>query len=809
MNCVKWNENWKFWPNKDSFALIWNIPDSARDIDLPHDAMIEKAAYAESLNGSNTGYRDGDVFNYAKILDIPKVKKIDRYILKIDGAYMNAVVYVNGEMAAKNMFGYSEFYADLTEFLKEGENEVRIQVRAGAMTNSRWYTGAGLYRDVYLLTAGPVYIEPSGIRINTEDAEEQEAVVLVNTCVRNRALCNKSLKLSTVIYSREGEPVASDDAYAVLFAGENRRLPQRIAVSDPKLWNDSNPYLYTCKSILSCAETGEVMDETETVFGIRTLSLDAKRGLRVNGKSVKLRGACIHHDSGLLGAATYYDAHKRQIKKMKAAGFNAVRMSHHPMAPALLNVCDEEGMYVMDEAFDIWNRAKSDYDYSLYFNEWWKKDIEGLIDKDYNHPSVIMYSIGNEIPEIGTDHGAQITYEMNEYIKSLDHTRYTTAGINGAMAIGNDIDEAVSDIMGEPMNITGNVNAFMTVMDTKMDELVVHRCLSKRLEKALAYLDVAGYNYMTARYEMDAQKYPNRVMVGSETHPPMTAKNWEVIRRLNSVIGDFTWTGWDYLGEAGIGIPAYTWGEGGYEARFPAQIAYCGDFDITGFRRPASYYREAVFGFADKPYITVQDPNHFGEAVIKTPWVISDSLSSWNWKGCEGKPVIVEVYAAADEAELFVNGKSMGRKPAGEKAGFITEFETVYEPGEVKAVAYRNGEAAGEFVLFTAKEISRIAMTVDHMGDELIYVPVELRDDQNHVVPDDDQKIFAEVSGGASIVGFGSGDPKPSYNFNEGATQTFHGRCLVILKKNDGGEPVTVTVKLENGLSETFTIGRN
>lgn len=807
MKIIKWNDGWKFWPDKDSFALVWSVPQNARDVDLPHDAMIEGKAYAESPNGGNTGFRDAEVYNYAKMLGVPKEAKGQKFVLKLEGVYMNAFVYVNGVMVAKNMFGYSTFYADLSSYLKYGAvNEIRVQARSGAMSNSRWYSGAGIYRDVYLMESGPVYILPDHVFVKTENADCDAAVLSVKTELENLTPGSEYLKLTAVILDSEGNTAAEDSAWVTLMPGEKRKMPQRIVVEKPSLWSEDNPAVYKCRMTLSDAESGKVIDEAVTSFGIRTLALDAKRGLRVNGKQVKLRGACIHHDSGLLGAATYDDAQRRQIMILKEAGFNAVRMSHHPMAPSMLRVCDELGMYVMDEGFDMWNRPKSNYDYGLYFNEWWKTDVEAMVKKDYNHPSVILYSIGNEIPEIGTDRGAQIVYEMNSFMKGLDDTRYTLAGINGAMALGDDIDRVVSDLTGKETSASGNVNDFMTVMDTKMDELVVHPLLSARLEKALAYLDVAGYNYMTARYEPDSVDYPNRVMVGSETYPPQIARNWDIITRLNCVIGDFTWTGWDYIGEAGVGIPAYQWGDGGFGARFPAQLAYCGDIDLTGYRRPASYFREAVFGLTQKPFITVQDPNHYGEFLIKTPWVISDSASTWNWKGCEGKPVIVEVYADADEVELLVNGVSAGRQPAGKAAGYRTLFETVYEPGEILAVAYKDGAESGRMALATAGEAVSLELSVDYSGEELVYLPVELKDAAGNLVTDGDRKITLTVSGGADAAGFGSGNPKPSYNFNEGVTETFLGRALVIVKRNKKAEPVSVRVETENGLTGVITL---
>ena len=805
----KWNDNWKFWVDKDSFALVWDIPEIARNITLPHDAMIEKPAHADSLNGGNTGFRDGDIYTYVKMLHAPEEYKEKTVTLKFEGVYMNAFVYVNGQLAAKSPFGYTTFYAPLNDFLKYGEdNEIRVQVRAGAMTNSRWYSGAGIYRDVYLLESGLTHIVPEGVQVKTENADDAYATLKVATELENKTAVPQDLIIETVIKDNEENVVAKECTSATIFAGENRTLKQRILVENPKLWSAENPKLYTFETkVYENTEAKELLDEAVDTFGIRTLSVDAKRGFRVNGKTVNLRGGCIHHDSGLLGAATYEDAQYRQILKMKEAGFNAIRMSHHPMAPAMLRVCDEIGMYVMDETFDMWNRLKSNYDYGLYFQEWWEKDVTAMVRKDYNHPSVILYSVGNEIPEIGTDKGAQTCQELSDKIRSLDDTRYTLASINGVFAAGDKVDQIVADVvagLSAEGKLDGNVNDFMTLMDGHLDEIVVHKTISERLEKACAGVDIAGYNYMTARYEQDGKAYPNRVIVGSETYPPEIARNWDLVERLPHVIGDFTWTGWDYIGEAGVGIPAYKWGEGGFGAAFPAQLAYPGDFDITGFRRPASYYREAVFGLRKKPYIAVQNPTHYGEFLIKTPWVISDATASWNWDGMEGKPAIVEVYAQGDEVELLLNGISLGKKAAGKEAGFRTLFETTYEPGILTAISYENGQEIGRSELATAgAERALCVEKEEYVGlknakQELVYVQVEMRDQNGVLASDDNQKITLSVDGEVEVLGFGSGNPKPNYNFNEGTTELFGGRAQIIVKKPEG--KVTLTVTAENGI---------
>ena len=802
MKQIKWNEGWQFWPDGDAFALVWSVPENARNVTLPHDAMIESPADPMSPNKGNTGYRSGGNYTYRKLLHLEKAELARRHVLKLEGVYCRAMVYVNEQLAGSEANGYTTFYVDLTPWLHAGDNEIRVQVKNAGMTNSRWYSGSGIYRDVYLLSSETVCIEPDSVQVSTEAADEDYAVLRLETTIVNESGSAKELRLVNRIRDQKGESVGTEESPFFLKAGERRTLRQRILVQKPALWSEDSPTLYRVESRLT--EGGETLDTAQDRFGIRTLSLDAARGLRLNGRSVKLRGACIHHDSGILGAATYEDAHRRQIRLLKEAGFNAIRMSHHPAAPALLRVCDELGMLVMDEFSDMWQRSKCDLDYALDFDKSWENDVRLMVRKDFNHPSVILYSVGNEIPEIGTDAGSETCAKIAGLLKTLDPDRYTTAGINGIFAAGDRMGEILADLsreMRESGEIEGNVNDFMSVMDSKMDQIVCHRAISERLEKACAPLDVAGYNYMTARYEPDSRRYPNRVMVGSETYPGEIARNWELVEKLPALIGDFTWTGWDYIGEAGIGIPAYRPGEGNFGAAYPCQLAYCGDRDLTGFRRPLSYFREIAFGLRQQPYIAVQNPYHYGETLLKTAWILSDADAAWDWPGCEGKGAVVEVYAPGDEAELLLNGRSLGRRPL-ERCRAL--FDTVYEPGTLEAVAYRDGLELGRYALHTPGQERMLRLEKDFEGEDLVFLTAAITDGEGGIVISADELLVAEAEG-AQLLGFGSGDPKPLLNYNEGRCKTWKGRAQLILKKAGPG-PIRLTLCSESGKTAELSI---
>lgn len=796
----RFNDGWLFWEDKDAFALIWDVPAHAQPVRLPHDPMILQKARPDSPSGSDGGYRDGGSYVYYKTLHVPEEWRERTLYLRFDGAGSRAMVYVNSQRAAMAPYGYTTFYVPLNDYLLYGqENRLRIQVRTADMPNSRWYTGGGLYRDVYLAEGGLVHIKPHGLRVVTKSLEDDFALVTVETELRNRGYAAKMITLRTELFGPDGAAAACDTQIITLFGNGEETITQTVAVANPRPWSDESPALYTCRAtVLADGES----DVAETVFGIRSLSLDARRGLRVNGRSVKLRGACIHHDSGLLGAAAYAEAEYRRIRKLKEAGFNAIRSAHNPLAPVTLAACDALGVYVMDEAFDMWFRSKKDYDYSQFFDKWWRDDITAMVKKDHNHPSVIFYSLGNEIPEIATAHGAALQRKMAALVRSLDPSRYVMSSINGVFASGERLGEILADIQGgDPNGGGGNVNNFMAATIGHENEIANHRILSENLELAAAGMDLVGYNYMTARYEPDGVRYPNRVIVGSETYPPQIAENWEIISRSSHVAGDFTWTGWDYLGEAGVGIPAYRFGEGSFGAQYPCQLAYCGDIDITGFRRPTSYYREIVFGLRREPYITVQDPAHYGERPMQTPWIISDNDASWTHPGFEGKPAVVEVYAPGNEVELFLNGVSQGRKASGLAAGFRTLFEMNYQPGTLEAVAYENGAELSRYCLSTA-DAGSASLRVDVEPAEglpereLIYAEISLADQNGNCLPSD-AGLTASVSGDAVLAGLGSGDPKPLTGYADGVSALFRGRALAILRTTKAHGSVTLTLTAE------------
>jgi len=797
MRIKKWNDGWRFWKEKNAFSMSWSIPEESEKVVLPHDAMIFEAQNPDSAGGTATGFRDAGYYNYAKRFFVPAGMKGKRVILRLEGVYMNACVFINGEFAARERNGYVVFYADLTDHLRYGtENEVRVQVHAGANPNSRWYSGAGIYRDLYWMESGPCRILPDSVWTETESVKENgDAVILVKTGICNESETVQTLSLETFI-KKDGETVQTAGKKIELRSGEKRIIRQRVTVQNARLWSADAPNLYCLESRL-CYGDGKAADLHQSSFGIRRLELIPGQGLLVNGNQVKLRGACIHHDHGLLGAAGYENAEFRKIRLLKEAGFNAIRMAHHPSAPALLRACDELGMYVMDETFDMWVRGKSDYDYSLSFTDSFVETVEAMVKNDRSHPSVIMYSIGNEIPEAGTLTGTEIAEKICTVIRSLDNSRYTLQSINGAFACGDRMAEIMKDILDADQESEegADVNNFMAAMNTHMGDIVTHPIVSECIERACASVDIAGYNYMDSRYEQDALAYPDRIIVGSETNPPVIAENWEKVKRIPNLIGDFTWTGWDYLGEAGIGVAGYAPGEGGFGVSFPVQLAYVGDLDITGYRRPISYYREIAFGLRTDPYIAVQDPDHFDDLVFKTPWVLSDAVSSWNWPGREGKQARVEVYAAGQKVRLLLNGKIAEEKAVGNGGALRTVFEIPYEAGVLTAVCLENDVETGRYSLCTATGKKTLAIREEKVCKDkdhiLCWYSVTAVDKEGNVFADAADEITISSIKDLKFMGFGNADPKTKDTYHKRHTSLFQGRAQFIAEQT-GPEPEVV-----------------
>ncbi|MFZ3572241.1 glycoside hydrolase family 2 TIM barrel-domain containing protein [Streptomyces sp. BH097] len=795
MKRTSFNDGWEFGPKANPFAELSGATTPFRPVSVPHDAMLGRRRTAEGTAAA--AFFPGGAYEYRKTFQVPAEDEAKRILVEFEGVYRDAMVYVNGTYVTQRPYGYSQFRADIGPHLRYGaSNEIRVEARTHQ--DSRWYTGAGIYRDTWLLVGDPVHIAPEGVRVTTLESDQEQAVVEVAVRIESDERAVRTVRLGTEIAGADGRTLTTGSTPVTVEPGQQAIARQRLYIRDPALWSPDQPALHTAAITLD-----DDRDTENVTFGIRTLHLDPTHGLRLNGDPVKLRGACVHHDNGPLGAATYARAEERRVELLKDAGFNALRMSHHPMSSAMLAACDRLGMLVVDEAFDMWTSGKSAFDYSLYFTEWWERDLEAMVAKDYNHPSVIMYSIGNEILEAGSPAGAAWGRRLAEKIRALDSTRYVTNAINTALAVMADLADLKQDQDAERAESEGTgINTFMADPAARLEALATSELVTHKTEESFALLDVAGMNYAEARYALDRKLFPDRIILGTETFPTHIDRIWRLTEEHGHVIGDFTWTGWDYLGEVGIGRPLYRTDDeqpAGFMASYPHLTADCGDIDITGHRRPASYYREIVFGLRIDPYLAVRRPQHHGSTYVATPWAWSDAISSWTWPGFEKAPVTVEVYGAGDEVELLVNGRSQGRRPL---AAFRTEFEVLYEPGELQAVTYAGGMESGRHVVHTAGAPKRLRADSDRAivtatGGDLAYVSLTLTDAAGTCNPSADRPVRLEVTGDGVLAGFGSACPSTDEPFDSLDHHTYEGRAIVILRPTGPGEICLVASALD------------
>ncbi|HEX5728713.1 glycoside hydrolase family 2 TIM barrel-domain containing protein [Microbacterium sp.] len=785
-------DGWTVGPKLGAFEAPTDAT-APQPVTLPHDAIRDLERSADSTQGVHAGYYPGGVFEYAKTFDVPEGWRDRTIVLEFEGVYRDAVVFVNGDYAAQEPNGYNGFTVALDPFLRYGAAN-RITVDARSHKDSRWYSGAGIYRPVHLVIADPVHIPLDGVRVTTPDIDDERAMVAVATTARNTTRHTRTARIRWAVQAPDGAEVVEDSAPLTVLPGETATARSRLAVPEAQLWGPDSPSLYTVVTSLVDDE-GTVLDEDRTRFGIRRLQLDAQRGLRINGEVVKLRGACVHHDNGPLGAATLDAAEDRRVRLLKDAGFNAIRSAHNPISRAMLDACDRHGVLVMDELTDVWTKSKTAFDASLGFPNRWQHDVAALVSKDFNHPSVVMYSIGNEILELATPIGASWSRRLAEGIRELDDTRFVTNGINGIIANLDRMGDVMTDLEAS------DPNTMMANMGEKMALMNASTLVTESTEESAAVLDIVGFNYADSRYELDAELFPHRVIVGSETFPEKIDVMWGLVTRLPHVIGDFTWTGWDYLGEAGIGRVDYTDTEGyiatGTSGPYPYLLAETGDIDITGHRRTVSFFREIVYGLRSDPYISVHRPEHHGRPTATTPWSWNDTISSWTWDAPEGAPVVVDVYAAADEVELLLDGASVGRARVGDEKAFVARIQTEWRPGELVAVATAGGVEVGRHSLRTAIGAASLAATAEEPevnADGLGFVQIALLDESGTVFDHTDKIVTVAVDGPGVLAGLGTGRARTEEPFAGPSVTTYDGRALAIVRPTGPGT-ITVTVE--------------
>ena len=759
----------------DYYDSLW------RSIDLPHDWSIEdipgtnSAFDSTALWGIDGGYLVGGTAWYRKTFKVPQEYAGKRISIYFEGIYMNADVWLNGKHLGNHPYGYTAFEYDLSNLVKIGEeNIIAVQVKNEGK-NSRWYSGSGIYRHVWLNVSSPVYAKTWGTFITTPIITKNEATVKIRTQIKNESGEPKNLKMVARIINSKGEKVAIEKTKKQLNVDEETNFEQDLLVRSPELWSPENPDLYT--AIIQIQDNnGKLLDLIEEKFGIRNLEFSVEKGFLLNGVPTLLKGGCMHHGNGPLGAAAYNRADERRIELMKASGFNAIRCAHNPPSEAFLDACDRIGMLVIDETFDMWRRPKNPQDYSNYFDDWWQRDVDAMVLRDRNHPSVIMWSIGNEIPERGEAEGSKTSKMLADYVRNLDSTRPVTSAVNG---------------------------------------------LNPDKDPYFATLDIAGYNYsfggdhgQKSIFEYDHKRVPSRIMYCAESYPLEAFGSWMDVLKYPYVLGDFVWTGFDYLGEASIGWRGYPHDENYY----PWNQAFCGDLDICGNKQPQSYYRDVLWEVGDQISLFVKPP--VPSFPVKknradwSKWHWHDWVSEWNWEGYENEYLGVIVCSRYEKVELFVNGQSLGAKPTNIESEYLAWWSVPYHSGELKAVGMNGDSIKAISVLNTAQNPVKINLTADRNiikanGQDLSYITVELTDEIGLLNPATDNLVEFEISGPGKIIAVASSNPRSIESFQQPQRKAYKGRCMVIVKSERKPGEIHLKAKSEGLIPSEILIQTN
>lgn len=750
---VLFDDGWRFSRGGIMGAERANFDDSKwKVVNLPHDWSIEDLPGTQSpfdqqaVGQASTGFTVGGTGWYRKRMDVPASYEGKRIVLEFEGAYMNTEVYINEKLVRSHPYGYTPFWIDITNFLKYGgSNQLSVRVMNEG-SNTRWYSGSGIYRHVWLKVLEPVHVAQWGVSVTTPQITGSEAVVNIETNIQNESAGERKVSLIHILKTPAGTEAGVKEETAILKPGE-QRLTGSIKVSNPQLWSPDSPSLYTL--ITRVFSEGQLSDEVETVVGIRSIAYDAKQGFLLNGKSIKLKGGCIHHDNGPVGSRAFDRAEERKVELLKASGYNAMRSAHNPASPALLRACDRLGILVIDEAFDMWRDGKNPFDYSLHFDRFWKQDVAAMIYQARNHPSVVIWSIGNEIPNMDSREVADIAKTLADFCRELDPTRPVTAAVN---------------------SVTDEKDAFFSA------------------------LDIAGYNYAPQRYATDRKRVPSRVIVSTESSPFFAYDYWQGVMNDPGVIGDFVWTAFDYIGEASLGHRGYPYDEHVY----PWTLAYSGDIDICGWKRPQSYYRDILWSAKDQISIFVRPPSpSFPVNPNKAEWSNwhwHDVVPDWNWSGMTGTSLEVQVYSTAPQVELFLNGKSLGKKENGHQQQFITVWKVPYREGVLKAAGIRGRKEIVSAQLSTAGSPEIIVLRPDRSqlkadGQDLSYITIELHDNAGLINPKAENLLKFEVSGPADIAAVSNANPVSLESYTQPMRKAWRGKCMLVLRtKKEAGE---------------------
>jgi beta-galactosidase len=757
--------DWKFFLGDAPEAKANDFNDLGwRKLDLPHDWSIEGKVNAKNPTKGAGGYFPSGIGWYRKTFQAPDAWKAKKTAVYFEGVYMNSEVFINGKSLGVHPYGYTSFSYDLTPYLNFGkENVIAVRVDNSQQMNSRWYSGSGIYRHVWMIASDPVHVAHWGIDISTPEVSSKKATVLVKTKVKNETASAQSVVVKTLLWNKNSKSAGNGQMKVEVPANSEKEITQTIQVSNPMLWTPETPNLYQAQ--IQVVKDKKVLDNTKTNFGIRSIKFTAENGFQLNGKTVKINGGCVHHENGCIGAAAFDRVEVRKVELLKAGGFNAVRTSHNPPSEAFLDACDRLGLLVMDESFDCWNVGKNSNDYSKYFKEWWQRDLEAMVLRDRNHPSIFMWSIGNEVPERGDPDAVKTAQMLIEGLKKIDKTRPVTSAV---VSIGKNWD------LFDPL-------------------MAVH--------------DVGGYNYNLLTLAEDHKRVPSRIIVQTESYPKDAFNNWKLIQENNFVIGDFVWTAIDYLGEAGIGRTFYsgeTPGENWDNDMFPIHAAYCGDIDLIGWRKPISHYRSMLYNDNEKLYMAVREPEPNPLEIKETMWSVWPTWESWTWPGFEGRTIQVEVYSKYPKVRLYQNNKLVGEQSTTRDQQFKATFPVPYSIGVLKAVGVENDKEMESTVLQTADDASKIKLIADRKeilanGQDLVFVTVELTDKDGIMQPNASNRLHFKIDGPGVIAGVDNANIKDTDSYVSDTRKAWKGRALVVIKSNHQAGEIKLSV-VSNGL---------
>ena len=767
---VSFNQDWRFRLGDVAGAQDAGFDDSQwRQLDLPHDWSIEGDFSEQNPAGTGGGALPGGLGWYRKTFTVPATAKGKLIFVEFDGVYRNSEVWINGHYLGKRPYGYSSFEDELTAYLNYGAkpNVIAVKVDNSQQPNSRWYSGSGIYRNVWLTTLDPVHVEHWGTYVTTPEVNEQSASVLMQTKVSNDSKSSAAVNLITIIQDANGREVARAAERNVAAKGSHAEVSQTLKVSAPMFWSDDRPYLY--KVISQLEQGGRVVDRYETPLGIRTFRFDVEKGFFLNGKPLKIRGTCNHHDLGSLGTAVNTRALERQLELLKGMGVNGLRTSHNPPAPELLEIADRLGFIVMDEAFDMWKIEKTKYDYHLDWDEWHKRDLEDMVLRDRNHPSVFIWSIGNEVMEQWSNNslGATISRELVSIVRNLDRTRPITAACNGVSRDNKVLMEGDLDLVGtnyahKRLPEFAKMFPGRPVIGTETNSSVHTRGSYRMPSDEILSWPTKEEDAVKLSPTYECSAYDNSVVQWGSAHE----ETWKLVRDHDFFSGMFIWTGWDYIGEP----TPFPW---------PAISSYFGIIDLAGFPKDAYYFYESEW--TDKPVLHI--------------------FPHWNWKPGE-KVDVVAYFNHADEVELFLNGRSQGmkRKHNGDLHVF---WRLSFEPGVLKAVSRKNGQVVLTSEVRTAEAPARIVLVPDHQtikadGSDLSFVTVKVVDKNGTLVPDADQLIKFDVTGQGLIAGVGNGNPISHESFKSSQRKAFHGMALAIVQAKRRSGQIVLKATADN-----------